>query len=81
MRDEFETLLKREKVAETESDLHGQVRERLQEKANFELPEDLIEQQAESVFTRRRMELENLGVPPEEIDGRIVALHTTGGHP
>ncbi|RKY25590.1 MAG: trigger factor [Planctomycetota bacterium] len=77
MRDEFETILKRKKIAEADSDLRRQVRERLLEKADFELPEDLIEQQAESVFTRRRMELESLGVPPEEIDGRIEELRST----
>jgi len=74
MRDEIKSRLKREKAAEVEADLREQARNYLFEKANFDLPEDLIEKQAESMFNRRRMELESQGVPKEEIEKRVEEL-------
>lgn len=74
LRDEFKSMLRREKTAAVQADLQEQVRAQLREKADFELPEELVAQQAESVFVRKRMEMENIGIPTEEIDKRIEKL-------
>ncbi len=77
MRDEFEAAIKREKTASAEADLREQVREYLLEHTDFELPEDLIEQQEESIFVRMRMEMESRGMSPEEIDKQIEEVRST----
>jgi len=74
MRDEIKNRLKREKANEVDVDLREQARNYLLEKANFDLPEGLIEKQAEGMFNRRRLELESQGVPKEEIEKRIEEL-------
>jgi trigger factor len=74
MRDEIKKSLQREKTHEAEDDLRDQARNYLYEKADFDLPEDLIEKQAESMFNRRRLELESQGVPKEEIEKRVDEL-------
>jgi trigger factor len=74
MRDEIKNRLKREKANEVDVDLREQARNYLLEKANFDLPEGLIEKQAEGMFNRRRLELESQGVPKEEIEKRVEEL-------
>lgn len=66
--------LEHEKEHEAASDLREQARNFLLEKAAFDLPEDLIEKQAESMFKRRRLELESQGISKEEIDKRVEEL-------
>lgn len=60
--------LARQKEAEAEASLRRQIRDRLLERFDFELPEELLREHAEDILQRQRLELQYRGVPLEELD-------------
>jgi trigger factor len=62
----------------SEVDLRNQVRTFLVEKAEFDLPEELVKDQVEAYFRRKRLEMEDLKMDPAMIEKEIEDLRKTG---
>ncbi len=62
------TELARQKEAEAQASLRRQVGDRLLEKFDFELPGELLQEHAEDILRRQRLDLQYRGVPLEEVE-------------
>ncbi len=62
------TELARQKETEAQASLRRQVGDRLLEKFDFELAGELLQEHAEDILRRQRLDLQYRGVPLEEVD-------------
>ena len=74
LREELGKEIKKHKEHLAELELSNQVRDYLVGKADFELPEDLVKNQVETFFKRKRIELERLGQEPGQIEKEMEKL-------
>ncbi len=68
LREEVGKSIKKHKKFEADADLARQVHEYLTEKADFDLPEDLVKSQIETGYKRKRLEMERQGIDATEVE-------------
>ncbi len=77
LREETGKNIRKHNEGLAEVGLHSQVRDYLVERAGFEVPEDLVETQVEAYFKRKRLDLEEAGLEPAQIEQEIQKLRGT----
>ena len=77
LREETGKNLKKHNEGLADIGLHNQVRDYLVEKADFELPEDLVKTQVEAYFRRKRLDMEEGGMEPAQIEQELQKLRKT----
>lgn len=66
--------LEADRSADAQRDLEEQVKDRLLQKVDFELPEDMVAREADRVLHRAQLRLQYRGVPWEEIEKNVEDL-------
>jgi len=67
MRERLRQTLSAQRQQAAESAIQEQLSDRLLERITFDLPEDVVKRQTESLVKRRQLELVRAGVPEEEV--------------
>jgi len=74
LRERMRQVLRERRTRDSEMALQRQLTEALLEKLQFELPQEILKIQADSLLRRRKVELAQRGVPQEEIETRAKEL-------